>query len=167
MKIETLEVTRMRDPRAGGGDSYYAQSSGRPVFSPGNASPFSVPRTEAVPKRVGRNPVKTLVTWAAVLTIGAIGVKYGYPVALDKIHAKEITAVTADLESVAAGQAAYLRLTGSYGSSFDALSMPKTINEVTVVGATANGYCLRGEAITGGVVLYYTPNRGVSDKACG
>jgi len=157
----------MRDPRAGGGDSFYAQSGGRPVFSPGNASPFSVPRTEAVPKRVGRNPVRTLVSWATVIVVAAIGVKYGYPVVMDKVHAKEIAAVTADLQSVAGGEEAYLKLNGTYGSSFEALSLPETINEVTVVASSANGYCLRGTGVTGGVTLYYSPGRGIADTPCG
>ncbi|MFD0481121.1 hypothetical protein ACFQ46_00825 [Kineococcus sp. GCM10028916] len=148
-----------------GGDDFYAPRA--PVFNPGNNRPFEVPRTEAVPRRVGRNPVTTLLTWAVVLTLGAIGAKYGYPVVMEKVHAKEIQAVSADLAGVAAGQTSYFKLNGSYGSDFDALSMPKTVSQVTVVGVTAVGYCLRGRSVTGDVVLYYTPAQGVSDKACG
>lgn len=154
----------MPDARTGG-DDFYAPRA--PVFNPGNTRPFEVPRTEAVPKRVGRNPLKTLVTWAVVLTVGAIGVKYGYPVVMDKVHAKEIQAVSADLDNVAAGQNSYYKLNGTYGNNFDSLSIPKTINQVTVVGVTPNSYCLKGKSVTGGVVLYYTPAHGVSDKACG
>ena len=156
----------MRDPRAGGGDSFYAQPGGRPVFNPGNTSPFSVPRTEAVPRRAGRDPVKTLVTWATVLVVGAIGVKYGYPVVMDQVHAKDISAVTADLESVAAGEASYLKLNGTYGTDFDALSIPKTISHVDVLSATGSDFCLKGTGVTGGVVLYYSSGRGVSDTPC-
>jgi hypothetical protein len=166
MEVVTREVTSMRDARAGG-DSFYPPSGGRPAFNPGNASPFSVPRTEAVPKRVGRNPVTTLVTWAAVLVVGAIGVKYGYPVVMDQVHAKEISAVTADLDSVAAGEAAYLNLNGTYGADFASLSIPKTINHVDVVSATASGFCLKGTSVTGGIVRYYSAGRGVSETPCG
>jgi hypothetical protein len=148
-----------------GGDDFYAPRA--PVFNPGNNRPFDVPRTEAVPRRVGRNPLTKLLTWAVVLTVGAIGAKYGYPVVMEKVHAKEIQAVSADLLDVGAAQANYFTFNGTYGHDFDALSIPKTVNQVSVVGVTGSGYCLRGKSATGGVVLYYTPGSGVSDKACG
>ncbi|WP_432511086.1 hypothetical protein [Kineococcus sp. SYSU DK001] len=148
-------------------EGFYGPSGARPVFNPGNTSPFHVPRTEAVPRRAGRNPVKTLLTWATVLVVGAIGVKYGYPVAQDLLHAKEIEAVTQDLRNVAAGQESYRKLNGVYGTDFAALSMPATVNAVTVVSATATTYCLKGTAVTGGVVLYLSTGREVSDRPCG
>ena len=154
----------MPDPRTGG-DDFYAPRA--PVFNPGNARPFEVPRTEAVPRRVGPSPLRRLVTWAVVVTAGAIGIHSGYPVVMDKVHAKEIQAVSADLLEVGAAQANYFTFNGTYGHDFDALSIPKTVNQVTVVGVTGSSYCLRGKSVTGGVVLYYTPVRGVSDKACG
>lgn len=157
----------MRDPRAGGGDSFYAQPGGRPVFNPGNTRPSSVPRTGAVPRRVGRNPVTTLVTWAAVLVVGAIGVRYGYPVVMDRVQAKEISAVTADLSTVAAGEASYAELNGTYGSDFASLGIPRTISRVDVVSATGSGFCLKGTGVTGGVVRYYSPGRGVTEHPCG
>ncbi|PRY17920.1 hypothetical protein [Kineococcus rhizosphaerae] len=146
---------------------FYGSSTGRPAFSPGNASPFHVPRTEAVPKRVGKNPVKTLVTWATVLVVGAIGVKYGYPVVMDKVHAKEIQAVSADLRNVAAGQDAYHGFNGAYAGDFASLDLPQTVDEVVVVTATTTTYCLRGESRTGHVVRYFSPAQGVTTVPCG
>ncbi|MBB2902850.1 hypothetical protein FHR75_003686 [Kineococcus radiotolerans] len=156
----------MRDPRAGGGDSFYAQSGGRPVFNPGNTTPFNVPRTEAVPKPVGRNPVKVLLGWGVVLLVLGTGYRYGLPVLMDEVHAKEIAAVSEDLTNVAAGQESYKRLYGSYGADFASLSIPTTLNDITVVSAASSTYCLRGKAATGGVVLFYSPGTGVTDKAC-
>ena len=154
-------------PAAPAPESFYGPTGGRPAFNPGNASPFQVPHTEAVPRRADRNLVKTLLTWATVVVVGAIGVKYGYPVAQDLLHAKEIEAVTQDLRNVAAGQESYRKLNGVYGTDFAALSMPKTVNTVTVVSATATTYCLKGTAFTGGVVLYLSTGREVGDRPCG
>jgi hypothetical protein len=156
----------MNDPHTGGGDFYAHGGSGRPVFNPGNTSPFQIARTEAVPKRVARNPLKTIVAWAVFLVVVAIAAKYGYPLVMDKVHAKEISAVTADLENVAAGEESYKRLYGAYGTDFTSLSVPKTVNDITVVSAGSSAYCLKGESVTGGVTLYFTPAAGVSDKPC-
>lgn len=166
MQIVTKEVGRMRDQRAGGGNSFYGQSGGRQVFNPGNTSPFSVPRTEAVPKRVGRNPTRALVTWAALVVVVAAGAKYGYPLVMDQVHAKETSAVRADLDSVAAGEESYFKLNGSYGTSFESLGLPRTVNQVTVLAAAGSAYCLKGQSVTGDVTLYYSSQHGVGDQPC-
>ncbi|GAA0289709.1 hypothetical protein [Kineococcus aurantiacus] len=154
-------------PAAASAPDFYGPSSGRPVFSPGNASPFHVARTEAAPRRVGRNPVRTVLTWAAVLVAVAIGAEYGYPVVMDQVHAKEIAAVSADLQEAAAGQDAYHRFNGVYGGDIASLNLPGTISKLTVVTATIDGYCLKGQSRTGGVVRYYSPARGVTTTPCG
>ena len=158
----------MRDTRGSGGDSFYAQAGGaRPAFSPGNAAPFSVPRSEPAAKRVRSSPVKALLTWAVVLTAGAIGVQHGYPFVMEKVHAKEIAAVTADLQDIARGEETYQRLYGTYTADLSALGVPATLNHVTVVSASASGYCLRGESLTGGITRWMSPALGVSERACG
>ncbi|MEZ0163689.1 hypothetical protein AB2L27_02785 [Kineococcus sp. LSe6-4] len=149
------------------GDFYGPPAPARTAFNPGNASPFQVPRTEAVPRRAGRNPVRTLTTWAAVLVALAIGGKYGYPVVMEQVHRKEIAALTADLEAVGAAQASYVRLYGTYATTVDALGAPRTVSRVSVVTATGSGYCLRGESVAGGVVRYASPARGVTGTPCG
>ncbi|WP_380175617.1 hypothetical protein ACFEMC_09065 [Kineococcus sp. DHX-1] len=155
-----------RDAQPPTGD-FYGPATSRPTFNPGNASPFQVPRTEAVPRRVSRHPVKTLTTWAAVLVALAIGAKYGYPVVMEQVHAKEIAAVTADLTTIGAAQEAYLKVNGAYATNVDALGVPQTVSRITVVSATGSGYCLKGVSVTGGIARYSSPSRGISETPCG
>ncbi|MEZ0492964.1 hypothetical protein AB2L28_12045 [Kineococcus sp. TBRC 1896] len=126
-----------------------------------------MPRTEAVPHRAGRHPVKTVTTWAAVLVALAIGGKYGYPVLMEQVQRKEIAAVTADLEEVSAAQTSYERFYGTYATTVDALGTTSTVSRVSVVAATSGGYCLRGVSVAGGVVRYASPAQGVSETPCG
>lgn len=162
---EATPPRERRDTRPPTGD-FYGPATSRPAFNPGNASPFHVPRTEGVPRRVGRHPVKTLTTWAAVLVALAIGAKYGYPVVMEQVHRKEIQAVTADLRAVSSAQETYFKVNGSYAPALDSLGLGQTVSKVTVVSASSVTFCLQGTSVAGGVVRWSSPAQGVSDKPC-
>ncbi|WP_380156679.1 hypothetical protein [Kineococcus sp. R86509] len=156
----------MRDPRAGGGDSFYAQPSGRAAFNPGNAAPFEVPRTEGVPRRVGRNPVRMLISWAVFLVVVIVAWRYGFPAVMNQVHAKSISAVTDDLGAVSAAEENYQHLYGTFTPDLANLAVPGTLSRVTVVSASLGSYCLEGRAPTGSVVRYFSPAGGMSEVPC-
>lgn len=167
MEITSKEVDRMRDPRAGSDDSFYASSAGaRPAFNPGNSTPFEVPRTESVPKRLGGSAVRRLVSWAVFLVVVVVTWQYGVPAVMNKVHEKSISAVSDDLETVGAAEDNYRRLYGTFTPELGNLGVPGSVSKITVVSASLGSYCLRGEAPTGSVERFYSSVAGLSELPC-
>ncbi|NAZ74905.1 hypothetical protein GTQ99_05630, partial [Kineococcus sp. T13] len=155
-------------------DASFAPVLGRPApFNPGGRTQAAYAAgigragtdTSAPVRRARRGSALRALVLVGVLLVLAGAGKVAGPGAWQAAQDWSRASVVSDLDALALAQASYRSLNGTYASDLSQLSVPDSFNDVRILGASADDFCLRGEGLIGAPV-FYSPRTGAGAAPC-